>query len=235
MLSVRKLTKSSDFPDYEDRNQRLASLQRYDTLEPLKYIFSMLRSRKRMQEDPIAIDANRWVDIYGDALFAYALSRLRDRNSAEEAVQETFLSALKSIEQLRTAEAEGAWLMAILKRKVIDQVRSQARQPASLETDPVVSAMFDKRGNWSKSAKANSAMRLDSIERDEFRALFQDCLKKIPPTQASTFWLREVQQESAEEVCKVLDISTSNLWVLMHRARLALVECMKTRLAMESR
>ncbi len=188
-----------------------------------------------MQDDPIAVDAAKWVDSYGDALFAYAVSRLRDRSLAEEAVQETFLSALKSLDQYRKTGSEGAWLMGILKRKVIDQARAQAKQPAALENDPIVSALFDKHGNWSKSARANSAMRLDSIEQDEFKVVFQDCLEKLPHTQASTFWLREVQQESAEEVCKVLDISTSNLWVLMHRARLALAECMKTRLAMENR
>ena len=188
-----------------------------------------------MQDDPSAVDATKWVDSYGDVLFAFAVSRLRDRNLAEEAVQETFLSALKSVDQYRKTGSEGAWLMGILKRKVIDQVRSQAKQPTTLDNDPIVSALFDKRGNWSKSAKANSAMRLDSIERDEFKVVLQDCLEKLPPTQASTFWLREVQQESAEVVCKALDISTSNLWVLMHRARLALAECMKTRLAMENR
>ncbi len=71
--------------------------------------------------------------------------------------------------------------MGILKRKVIDQARAQAKQPAALENDPVVSALFDKRGNWSKSAKANSAMRLDSIEREEFKVVLQDCLEKLPP------------------------------------------------------
>ena len=188
-----------------------------------------------MQDKPIEIDATKWVDSYGDALFAFAVSRLRDRNLAEEAVQETFLSALKSIDQFRQTGTEGAWLMGILKRKVIDQVRSQAKQPTIMGNDPVVSTLFDTRGNWSKSAKVNGTMRLDSLEREEFRVLFQACLEKLPPTQAMTFWLREVQQESAEEVCKALDISTSNLWVLMHRARLALAECLKTRLAMENR
>lgn len=187
-----------------------------------------------MQDKPIKVDATKWVDSYGDVLFAFALSRLRDRNLAEEAVQETFVSALKSVDQYRQTGSEGAWLMGILKRKVIDQFRAQSKQPATIENDPIVAALFDKRGNWSKSAKANGSMRLDSIEREEFKVVFQDCLKKLPPTQASTFWLREVQQDSAEEVCKVLGISTSNLWVLMHRARLALAECMKTRLAMEN-
>ncbi len=188
-----------------------------------------------MQDKPIAVDPTKWVDSYGDALFAFAVTRLRDRNLAEEAVQEAFLSALKSIDQFRQTGSEGAWLMGILKRKVIDLVRSQAKQPATLADDPVVSALFDKRGNWSKSAKASGAMRLDAMEREEFKVVFQDCLEKLPPTQAATFWLREVQQESADEVCKALDISSSNLWVLMHRARLALAECMKTRLAMENR
>ena len=188
-----------------------------------------------MKDKPISVDPTKWVDNYGDVLFAFAVTRLRDRNLAEEAVQETFLSALKYIHQYQQTGSEGAWLMGILKRKVIDQARSQAKQPASLANDPVVSALFDKRGNWSKSAKANSAMRLDSIEREEFKIVFKDCLEKLPSTQAATFWLREVQQDSAEEVCKVMDISTSNLWVLMHRARLALAECLKTRLAMENR
>ena len=120
-----------------------------------------------MQDKPIAVDPTKcdpakWVDSYGDALFAFAIVRLRDRNLAEEAVQETLLSALKSIDQYRQTGTEGAWLMGILKRKVIDQVRSQAKQPASVGNDPVVSALFDKRGNWSKSAKANAAMQLDS-------------------------------------------------------------------------
>ncbi|MDX1930238.1 MAG: sigma-70 family RNA polymerase sigma factor [Pirellulaceae bacterium] len=188
-----------------------------------------------MEDKPVALNPSQWVDTYGDTLFAYAVARLRDHNAAEEAVQETFLSALKFIDQYRQSGSEGAWLMGILKRKVIDQARAQAKQPAALAEDAAVSALFDKRGNWSKSAKANSRMRLDTLEREEFRVVFQDCLRKLPPTQASTFWLREVQQESAEEVCKALDISTSNLWVLMHRARLALAECMKYRLAMENR
>jgi RNA polymerase sigma-70 factor (ECF subfamily) len=190
---------------------------------------------KLMKDEPIKVDATIWVDSYGDALFAFALSRLRDRYLAEEAVQETFVSALKSVDQYLQIGSEGAWLMGILKRNVIDQFRKQSKQPATLENDQVLESLFDKRGNWSKSAKENGSMRLDAIEREEFRVVFQDCLKKIPPTQASTFWLREVQQDSAEEVCKVLGISTSNLWVLMHRARLALAECMKTRLAMENK
>ncbi len=73
-----------------------------------------------MQDDPSAVDATKWVDSYGDVLFAFAVSRLRDRNLAEEAVQETFLSALKSVDQYRKTGSEGAWLMGILKRKVID-------------------------------------------------------------------------------------------------------------------
>ncbi len=60
-----------------------------------------------MPDDPIAIDAAKWVDSYGDVLFAFAVSRLRDRTLAEEAVQETFLSALKSIGQYRRTVPKG--------------------------------------------------------------------------------------------------------------------------------
>ena len=77
--------------------------------------------------------------------------------------------------------------MGILKRKVIDQFRAQSKQPATLENDSIVEALFDKRGNWSKSAKANGSMRLDAIEREEFRVVFQDCLKNSHPRKRPLF------------------------------------------------
>ncbi len=186
-----------------------------------------------MNSPATEIDPEQWLELHGNTLFAYAMSVLRNRESAEEAVQETFVSALRNLEQFRGKGTEGAWLMGILKRKVIDQLRSCTKQPASLEgDDSVVDTLFDDRGNWSKSARASSSMKLDKLEADEFREIFNKCFKGLPSVQATTFHLKEVQQKSSEEVCKLMEINPSNLWVLMHRARLRLAECIKTRWAM---
>lgn len=187
-----------------------------------------------MVEKPMVAQASKWLEDHGDALFAYALSRLRDRQLAEEAVQETFLAALKRIAQYRQDGSEGAWLTGILKRKVIDQMRALAKQPASLDSDEAALAeLFDKRGLWTKASKSRYSVRLDSLEQEEFNRIFELCLQKLPPSQARVFWLKEVQEENSSEVCKVLEITASNLWVLMHRARLGLAECIKLRWAME--
>lgn len=189
-----------------------------------------------MEEKPKVIQASKWLEEYGDALFAYAFSRLRDRGLAEEAVQETFLAALKRIDQYRQDGTEGAWLTGILKRKVIDQMRALAKQPANLASDDsAISELFDKRGHWTKSAKARQNIPLDSLEQEEFNRIFEHCLQKIPPMQARVFWMKEVQEENSGEICKVLEISASNLWVLMHRARLGLAECLKLRWVTENR
>lgn len=184
--------------------------------------------------DPIThVDPSKWLDLYGNALFAYASSFLRNREFAEEVVQETFLAALKHKDQFRGVGTEGAWLMGILKRKLIDHLRSRARQPLSLENpDTAVDSMFDKKGHWLKSCKASSYMRLDRLEAEEFREIFSMCFQGLPKSQASTFLLKVVQQESTEEVCKQLEISATNLYVLMHRARIRLAECIKSRLDM---
>ena len=186
-----------------------------------------------MSESSAAVDPARWVTAHGDSLFAYAMSRLHDKETAEEVVQEAFLAALRNISQYRSSGSEGAWLMGILKRKVIDQLRQSAKQPLTLDAeDSVVAGLFDDNGNWSAAAQTSNVFSLDAIEREEFRQIFAKCLEGLPDNQSAVFVLREVQQQTGEEVCKVLGISASNLWVLMHRARIRLSECIKSRWAM---
>ncbi len=181
--------------------------------------------------NPTNIDPSQWLEQHGNTLFAHAMSVLRSRDLAEEVVQETFLAALKHLDQFRGGGTEGAWLMGILKRKVIDQLRSRERQPISLENeDSLVGSLFRRNGHWSNSARASRSMKLDRLEAEEFREIFAKCFQGLPKSQAATFLLKEVHEQSCEEVCKQLAISSSNLYVLLHRARLRLAECMGARL-----
>ncbi len=175
-------------------------------------------------------DPSKWVEKYGDVLFAFAVSKLKNRDSAEEAVQETFVGALKNLGLANREGSEGAWLMGILKNKVVDRIRSNARSGLSLEgEDNVVETLFDERGNWSSSARKSASLTLDSIEQEEFREILALCLKGLPTNQSSAFILREIQERNSDDVCKELGVSSTNLWVLMHRARLRLAECIKSR------
>lgn len=179
------------------------------------------------------VDPTTWVDRYGDMLFRYALSRLRDPDAAEEVVQETFVAALKAQAQYTGAGEEGAWLLVICKRKIIDTIRRRHRPDASYggseDTDPWVEC-FDAEGNWRFDPRLTKDRPEASLEREEFWQALRKCLRGLPPRQADVFTLREIDDMAGHDICKQLGISASNLWVLLHRARLHLMRCMKSQL-----
>ena len=169
-------------------------------------------------------------------LFRYAFSRLRDREAAEEVVQESFVSALKALDQYSGRGSESAWLMGILKRKIIDFVRKRNRMLSGAKEDSngdPSETLFDQTGHWRSDPRIFGSDPSAAIESREFRAALCDCLSAIPAKQRDVFTLRELEDLSSEEICKELDITASNLWVLLHRARLRLAECLKAKWAME--
>lgn len=174
-----------------------------------------------------------WVDLHGDTLHRYALSRLRNAEAAEEVVQETFMAALRARDQYSGKGPEGAWLLGICKRKVVDHVRRRNRPDAGaggdLGPDPS-EAMFDAKGNWRFDPRVLKGRPEGALEREAFWQAFRGCLQRLSQRQADAFTLRELEDLTSEEICKELKISASNLWVLLHRARLGLMGCMKLHL-----
>ena len=179
------------------------------------------------------VDPAEWVDRHGDTLYRFALSRLRDAEAAEEVVQETFLAALRARDQYSGKGSEGAWLLGICKRKVVDHFRRRSRPDAAAGGDlgPDLSeAMFDAKGNWRSDPRILKGRPEDALERGEFWQAFRGCLQRLSQRQADAFTLRELEDLTSDEICKELAISASNLWVLLHRARLGLTGCMKSHL-----
>lgn len=184
-------------------------------------------------ERETTVDPSKWVDRHGDTLYRYAMSRLRNPDSAEDVVQETFVSALQALDQYSGQGSEGAWLLGILKRKVIDCVRRRNRpdsaQGGDVADDPA-QVFFDAQGNWRTDPRVMKECPTACLEREEFWEAFRRCLERLSQRQADVFTLREIEELAAEEICKNLEISASNLWVLLYRARLQLSGCMKTQL-----
>ncbi|QDV56613.1 sigma-70 family RNA polymerase sigma factor [Rosistilla oblonga] len=182
-------------------------------------------------EGPGLLEPASWVDEHGDFLFRYAVSRLRNAEAAEEVVQQTFLAGLQHVHQFSGKGSERGWLTGILKRKVIDLIRVRQRTENLVDDDGgnPMDQMFDRAGNWKKSVRSTLMQPLDSLEREEFWPILRQCLHRLPANQADAFTLREMEDLGTEEICKELAITPSNLWVLLHRARVRLAQCMKTR------
>jgi RNA polymerase sigma-70 factor (ECF subfamily) len=175
------------------------------------------------------IDPAAWLERHGDYLYRYALGRLRSAQAAEDVVQETFVGALKNKDGFAGGSSERTWLVAILKRKIVDTFRrKQCERPVSELTaeDGSTDDLFDARGHWKRGPAAWTRGPGAALDREEFWTAFRNCLGKLPEQMADAFTLREVEGLDGKEVCNALDVSANNLWVMLHRARLRLWKCL---------
>jgi len=177
-------------------------------------------------------DPSVWVERYGDSLYRYALIRLRNRERAEEVVQETFLAALQARDKFAGNSSERTWMIGILKHKIIDTFRRMSRETPvgddlemiAQQQDEVFNRTDEWPGHW-KEEEAPSDWGSNpeaALQQREFREVFARCLSELPAKMAQAFVLREMEEMSTEEVCETLNISKSNLWVMLHRARMQL-------------
>lgn len=176
-------------------------------------------------------DPAAWVDSHGDYLYRYAFSRLRDANAAEEVVQETFLAGIRFLDRYSGRGSERAWLLGILKRKLVDHVRMRARFDrdglTSDGSDPTAQ-LFTSNGSW-KTGAFGFDLPDQTLESRELWEVVRGCLDHLPSGQADVFVLSAMEQLDADQICRELEITPSNLWVRLHRARLALARCVGAR------
>src|SRR5579883_155631 len=181
------------------------------------------------------IDPERWLDEYGDVLFGFAMLRVRDRAIAQDLVQETFLAALKAKQSFAGRSTERSWLFGILRNKLVDYYRLQSRETAFLEPGssvPEEEGLFHSGGpgkdGWILRV-APSAWEApdDTLMNKEFQVVFQECVSGLPDKVAQVLLRREVDDVSSEEVCQEFDITPNNVWVMLHRARMAIRRCLE--------
>jgi len=181
-------------------------------------------------------DPEAWLTEHGDYLYRYALLQLRNEAAAEDAVQETLLAALGAWARFAGQSSVRTWLTGILKHKILDSFRRQAKEPTigSAAADPeaelalLEQALFDASGHWSSPVQQWGDPEA-SLDQRRFWEAFIRCLEALSPVQARVFHLRELDGFSTEDICKELEISATNCWVMLHRARLGLQQCLETR------
>ena len=189
-----------------------------------------MSSEKSEMENGIS-NPEKWVDEYGDYLYRYALTRVRDSKIAEDIVQETFLAAFHARDTFSGKSSEKTWFVGILKHKIIDYYRKTSReQPVSdftSEKDETIEELFDRAGHWKIGPEKWNMNPETVFEQDEFWEVFQNCLNKLQSRVADAFSLREIEGLDTQEVCDILNISKANLWVILHRARSRLRRCLE--------
>ncbi len=174
---------------------------------------------------------NDWLNAHGDYLYRFALARLRDPHHAEDAVQETMLAAIKS-DNFDGDSSARTWLTGILKHKIIDIQRKRLREQAVSDlvdldaSDTSMDDFFDKSGHWLEKPQILE-MPDNALEQKQFLGVLGKCLDKLPVKLSALFLMRDVQEIDNENICKELNITPTNAWVMLYRARMGLRKCLE--------
>jgi RNA polymerase sigma-70 factor (TIGR02943 family) len=185
-----------------------------------------------------AIDSGEWVAHHADYLYRYAWFHVHNREAAEDLVQETLLFAFQNRQAYQGRSSERTWLVAILKQKLVDYYRRPGRsremqQDFEPDDDFAANEAFQDSGIWAghwREDRAPSEWHVDPmalVREREFWETLSRCLAALPPRIAAAFTLREIEGLSSEEICRVLEVSPNNLWVMLHRARAQLREAIE--------
>ena len=164
-------------------------------------------------------------------LLRFARTQLRNEAWAEDAVSESLLAALERPQSFGGQSQLKSWLLGILKHKLVDQLRRHTREATVLVDDDgedLDDLLFQADGHWRVAPRDWGDPDAACSQRQFFDVL-QACCDNLPPVQARVFMMREWLELESEEICHELAITTGNLWVLLHRARLRLRDCLQAR------
>jgi RNA polymerase sigma-70 factor (ECF subfamily) len=172
-------------------------------------------------------DPERWVDEHGDCLYRYALTRVRKEEVAEDLVQDTLLAAVRTHEKFGGRSTERSWLVGILKNKICDHFRKLGRETTFTDLEffsDEHSDKFDGADYWihERGPSEWKPEGEEAMKRAEFWQALHGALGRLPERIAQVFMMREMDGVPSKEVCETLNISEANLWVMLHRARMAL-------------
>jgi len=180
----------------------------------------------------------QWLSLYGDYLFTLAMLKTKKREVAEDLVQDTFLSAIKSIDKFKGNSTEKTWLVSILNHKIIDYYRKNdvlknvtdyLDQTDETFNDHYFGATKGFSGHWKQESaplpwgKGTD----DEINRDEFYKILDVCLSKMPAKLMPVFISKFIDEKDSDEIRKEFDLTSSNYWVIIHRSKLLMRECLE--------
>lgn len=167
-------------------------------------------------------------------MLRFARLQLRDAAAAEDMVQEALIAAMDNAASFAGRSAFKTWMFGILRHKIVDHLRASSREICGsdlVDTRAELAdfdALFDERGFWNPEDRPATWADPDaSFAQKEFWAVFEACLDRLPEQIARIYMMREFLELETAEICRQLGITNSNCWVILHRARLGLRECLE--------
>lgn len=194
----------------------------------LFFVFLGNNSAIAMASTKHRLNPEKWVDNYSDYLFNYTIVRVNDRELAKDIISETFLAALKSMKNFKGEASERTWLVSILKRKIIDYYRKINSKKGKAEVK-VNYTDKEQEGEWLEEqvSDASEQSAEEGMVNDELGLAIYDCLETLSEKHARIFKMKTIDNFDTEVICNEFNITPSNLWVIIHRARTAMADCLE--------
>ena len=164
-------------------------------------------------------------ETYFPRVYRFAVSRLGDPAEAEDVTQATFTTFIEAAPRFEGRSRVRTWLFGILYKKIAEARRDEQRAGQLEDIDEVVEKRFAPDGRWAQPPRPVDARLYDA----EIRGGIEECLEDLPTKQRMAFILREVQEFESKEICKILEVTVTNLGVLLYRARNRLRECLEAK------
>ncbi|HWJ26679.1 MAG TPA: sigma-70 family RNA polymerase sigma factor [Flavisolibacter sp.] len=172
-------------------------------------------------------DLVQFVKIHTRDLFAYTFSKVRQKEVAEDLVQETFISAYQSYGSFQGKSSIGTWLFSILKRKIADHYRLKYKNSSEVSSG-IVEQFFDEDYRWKPEYRpVNWGNEKELLDDPDFVKALKECFEHLPEKWASAIQLKYLEEHDADGICKNLEITKSNFWQIIHRAKLQLRNCLE--------
>lgn len=173
-----------------------------------------------------------WVHQFGDGLYSWAYYKTRSEQIAKDLVQETFIAAFESFDKFQGKSAPKSWLFAILRNKISDHYRKNSRNikvEIEIREQDVLYNFFDQDGRWKADALpvAWQTDNINLLDDQEFEKVFQSCLHSLPYHWFCCIQLKYFGEKDSTEICQTLNITSSNLWQILHRTKLKVRKCLE--------
>lgn len=177
---------------------------------------------------------NYWVEEFSDSLYSWAYHKTNSKETAEDLTQETFISAFKGFDKCKNKEQPKTWLFSILNHKIIDHYRDSAKKTEHHKIiyeesiSNSLNGLFEASGSWTEDASAlisNGEQHL--LDTPEFNDVLANCIADLPENWRMAVISKYILEKKGEEICQELDITPSNYWQLVHRAKVMLKVCIE--------
>ncbi len=174
---------------------------------------------------------SQWVQQHGNELYSWAFHKTSDEATAQDLVQETFISAFQHFDNFQKASAPKTWLSSILKNKIIDHYRQKATTISTqnpVNTEDETAQWFDSDNRWKEEHRPEPWNTDENLlDNPEFETVLSSCIGKLPVSWSTCLQLKYLSEKDSAEICQELSITASNLWQILYRAKMHLRYCLE--------